>query len=59
MLALYPKEQENFFDHIKSVIPDGQKPVRTNALIFREGFNIDMKLDIRTDVPADIFHGRL
>ncbi|KIM40203.1 hypothetical protein M413DRAFT_446366 [Hebeloma cylindrosporum] len=26
LLALYPEEQDKLFEHIKSVIPDGQKP---------------------------------
>jgi hypothetical protein len=59
MLALYPEEQEKLFGHIKSVIPDGQKPVRTKASILHEGFNADISTDIRTDVLTDIFYGRL
>jgi hypothetical protein len=59
MLALYPEEQEKLFEHIKSVIPDGQKPVRTNPPILQEACNADTNTDIRTDALVDIFFGRL
>ena len=58
MLALYPEEQEKLFEHIKSVIPDGQKPVRTNLPILQEASNADTNTGIRTDVLVDIFFGR-
>jgi hypothetical protein len=59
MLALYPEEQEKLFEHIKSVIPDGQKPVRINPPILQEAFNADTNTDIRTDALVNIFFGRL
>jgi hypothetical protein len=59
MLALYPEEQEKLLEHIKSVIPDGKKPVRVKAPVLQEGFNADMNTDIRTDAFADIFYCRL
>jgi hypothetical protein len=59
MLALYPEEQEKLFEHIKSVIPDGQKPVRANPPILQEASNSDTDTDIRTDALADIFFGCL
>ena len=46
MLALYPEEQEKLFGHIKSIIPDGQKPVRTNPPILQEASNADTDTDI-------------
>ena len=58
MLALYPEEQEKLYEHIKSVIPDGQKPVRTNPPILWEAFNADTNTDIRTYALVNIFFGR-
>jgi len=59
MLALYPEEQERLFEHIKSVIPDGQKPVRANPPIVQEATNADTKRDIWTNALVDILFGRL
>ena len=59
MLALYPEEQEKLFEHIKSVIPDGQKPVRANQSILQEASNADVNTDIRTDALVDIFFDHL
>ena len=59
MLALYPEEQEKLFEHIKSVIPVGQKPVRINPPILQEASDADTNTDIQTDALVDIFFGRL
>jgi hypothetical protein len=59
MLALYTEEQDKLFEHIKSVLPDGQKPVRVKALIFQEGSKADIATDLQTDGPVDICYGRL
>ena len=59
MLALYPEEQEKLFGYIKSIIPDGQKPVRTNPLILQEASNADTDTDIWTDALTNIFFGCL
>ena len=59
MLALYPEEQEKLFEHIKSVIPVGRKPVRINPPILQEASDADTNTDIQTDALVDIFFGRL
>lgn len=44
MLALYQEEQEILYKHIKSILPDGQLPVRDPRVC--DSMAADLSLDV-------------
>lgn len=53
LLALYPDEQERLFEHIKSVIPNGSRPVC--GLFHLTFLDLTSFLVLRANALADLF----